>query len=369
MLITDFGSGIRVAPPTAALAAMTAMTVAQLSNNRFIVGLGASGPQVVEGWHGVPYGSALERTREYVQIIRTILKRDAPLEHHGAHYDIPLRGGTGLGKPLNGEWVHRPDRFAALAGLEPGELVSAEALSKVLLHPQGGLKGIPGGARRVLLLNQADTEALREEGRQIAEKCLEESLTLDPSHEGRGEGDGELFIPAYHCAIVASLNHLSSESSKARPVSSVHEPIAIVLLAAAATLLINHRYPLSTHVPVLVRATLERAGFEVPKWIYHWEYWGHLSSIEKAFESINFGLRTLDHNVPVHTTPVERAKKLTGILPKMSAQIKVLLDEHQTSLYTSRIGDVTQARRAAFDIRQQVIIERIRRLFFGKRLP
>ncbi|MGE5641371.1 MAG: transglutaminase domain-containing protein [Byssovorax cruenta] len=152
------------------------------------------------------------------------------------------------------------------------------------------------------------------------------------------------------------------------PLSPLFYAIPIVLLAAAATLLINHRYPLSTHVPVLVRATLERAGFEVPKWIYHWEYWGHLSSIEKAFESINFGLRTLDHNVPVHTTPVERAKKLTGILPKMSAQIKVLLDEHQTSLYTSRVANVIPARRAAFDIRKQVILERIRYLFYGKPL-
>ena len=117
-----------------------------------------------------------------------------------------------------------------------------------------------------------------------------------------------------------------------------------------------------------MRATLERAGFEVPKWIYHWEYWGHLSPIEKAFESINFGLRTLDHAVPVHTTPVERAKKLSGLLPQMSAQIKVLLDEHQTSLYTSRIANVIPARRAAFDIRKQVFLERIRYLFYGKPL-
>jgi transglutaminase-like putative cysteine protease len=152
------------------------------------------------------------------------------------------------------------------------------------------------------------------------------------------------------------------------PLSPLLYVIPIVLLVAAATLLLNHRYPFSAHVPVLVRATLERAGFEVPKWIYHWEYWGHLSSIEKAFESINFGLRTLDHSVPVHTTPVERAKKLTGILPVMSSQIKVLLDEHQTSLYTSRVANVIPARRAAFDIRKQVILERIRYLFYGKPL-
>ena len=65
-----------------------------------LLGLGVSGPQVVEGWHGVPYGKPLVRTREYVEILHAILKRESPLEHHGEHYDIPVRGGTGLGKPL-----------------------------------------------------------------------------------------------------------------------------------------------------------------------------------------------------------------------------------------------------------------------------
>jgi len=81
-------------------AAMTAATLDLLSRGRLLLGLGVSGPQVVEGWHGVPYGKPLVRTREYVEIIRRILKRDEPLEYHGEYYDIPLRGGTGLGKPL-----------------------------------------------------------------------------------------------------------------------------------------------------------------------------------------------------------------------------------------------------------------------------
>ena len=64
--------------------------------------LGLSGPQVVEGWHGVPYGKPLGKTREYVSVVREILRRERPLEHHGAHYDIPYAGAdaTGLGKPL-----------------------------------------------------------------------------------------------------------------------------------------------------------------------------------------------------------------------------------------------------------------------------
>jgi len=79
---------------------MTAATLDLLTGGRFLLGLGMSGPQVVEGWHGVPYGKPLVRTREYVEIVRAILKREKPLEHHGEHYDIPVRGGTWLGKPL-----------------------------------------------------------------------------------------------------------------------------------------------------------------------------------------------------------------------------------------------------------------------------
>jgi F420-dependent oxidoreductase-like protein len=80
-------------------AAMTAVTLDMLSGGRFLMGLGTSGPQVVEGWHGQEWGKPLGKTREYVDIVRTILRRER-LEHHGVHYDIPVQGGTGLGKPL-----------------------------------------------------------------------------------------------------------------------------------------------------------------------------------------------------------------------------------------------------------------------------
>ncbi|HEX5836699.1 MAG TPA: hypothetical protein VFY26_02630, partial [Anaerolineales bacterium] len=72
--------------------------------------------------------------------------------------------------------------------------------------------------------------------------------------------------------------------------------------------------------------------------------------------------------VPVHNTPVERARKLTGLLPHMSEQIKLLLDEHQTYLYTSRDANAVQARRAAFAIRKQVIVERLRYFLYGRPL-
>src|SRR5271165_2177542 len=87
---------------TPAMTAMTAMTLDALSGGRFILGLGPSGPQVIEGWHGVAYGKPLTRTREYVTIIRQILDRNEPLTHTGEHYQIPYAGpgATGLGKSL-----------------------------------------------------------------------------------------------------------------------------------------------------------------------------------------------------------------------------------------------------------------------------
>ena len=97
----NVGTAIMQMPArTPAMTAMTAATIDLLTGGRFMLGIGASGPQVVEGWHGVVYGKLLTRTREYVEIVRTILKREQPLEHHGEYYDIPVKGGTGLGKPL-----------------------------------------------------------------------------------------------------------------------------------------------------------------------------------------------------------------------------------------------------------------------------
>ena len=87
---------------TPAMAAMTAMSLAELSGGRFICGLGASGPQVVEGWHGVPYGKPLTRLKEYVGIMRQIFAREAPATFEGELYQLPYKGedATGLGRPL-----------------------------------------------------------------------------------------------------------------------------------------------------------------------------------------------------------------------------------------------------------------------------
>jgi F420-dependent oxidoreductase-like protein len=87
---------------TPAMTASTATSLDQLSGGRFLLGLGVSGPQVVEGWHGQPFGKPLVKTREYVSIVRKIWAREEPVEHDGVHYQIPYRGpgATGLGKPL-----------------------------------------------------------------------------------------------------------------------------------------------------------------------------------------------------------------------------------------------------------------------------
>ena len=79
---------------------MTAITLDHLTGGRFILGLGVSGPQVVEGWYSQEYAKPLARTREYVDIVRAIVARDKPVEYVGEHYQMPLVGGTGLGKPL-----------------------------------------------------------------------------------------------------------------------------------------------------------------------------------------------------------------------------------------------------------------------------
>jgi F420-dependent oxidoreductase-like protein len=95
------GTGILQMPArTPAMTAMSAATLDLLSGGRVLLGLGLSGPQVVEGWHGQPYGRPLRRTREYVEIVRSIWARREPLNYQGAEYQIPIQGGTGLGKPL-----------------------------------------------------------------------------------------------------------------------------------------------------------------------------------------------------------------------------------------------------------------------------
>ena len=97
----QLGTGIvQISARTPAATAMAAMTLDHLSGGRLILGLGASGPQVVEGWYGQPYPKPLARTREYIDIVRRIVARGEPVDAQGDFYNMPYPGGAGLGKPL-----------------------------------------------------------------------------------------------------------------------------------------------------------------------------------------------------------------------------------------------------------------------------
>jgi F420-dependent oxidoreductase-like protein len=130
------GTGIMQMPArTPACAAMTAMSLQALSGGRFLCGIGPSGPQVVEGWHGQPYGKPLMRTKEYVSIIRQIFARSGPLEHRGEHYQIPYTGSgaTGLGKPLKSIVRPNPDLKIYTASIgAPGLKIAGEVADGVL---------------------------------------------------------------------------------------------------------------------------------------------------------------------------------------------------------------------------------------------
>ena len=127
---------------TPAMTAMTAMSLDSLSGGRFILGLGPSGPQVVEGWHGVAYGKPLTRTREYITIVRKILAREAPVEHKGDHYEIPYAGddASGLGKPLKSILHGRPDMRIFTASIGPAGIACsaevADGLIPVWMDPE-----------------------------------------------------------------------------------------------------------------------------------------------------------------------------------------------------------------------------------------
>ncbi|MEM9684377.1 MAG: LLM class F420-dependent oxidoreductase, partial [Pseudomonadota bacterium] len=126
------GTGIiQMGARVPAMAAMTAMTLQAMSGNRFILGIGPSGPQVIEGWYGVPYGKPLTRTREYIDIVRKVLRREVPLTHEGFHYQIPKtgEGTTGLGKALKSILHGDPSLPIYTAAITPAGLRTAAEIA------------------------------------------------------------------------------------------------------------------------------------------------------------------------------------------------------------------------------------------------
>jgi F420-dependent oxidoreductase-like protein len=122
------GTGImQMSARTPTCAAMTAATLQAMSKNRFLLGVGPSGPQVIEGWHGLPYGKPLTRTKEYIEIVRKVFARETPLEHRGEHYQIPYAGtdASGLGKPLKSILHANRDLPIYTAAITPAGLRTA----------------------------------------------------------------------------------------------------------------------------------------------------------------------------------------------------------------------------------------------------
>ncbi|HLF73381.1 MAG TPA: selenium cofactor biosynthesis protein YqeC [Anaerolineales bacterium] len=154
------------------------------------------------GYHSIPLLIEADGARQ--KPLKAWADHEPPIPAFVQHV-VQVAGLTGLGKLLTEEFIHRPDIFSRLSGLNTGEAVTSEALVRVLIHPEGGLKNIPTGARKVALLNQADTPSLQALGRGIA---------------------GQL-IPAYHAAMIAS--------TKQEQVFAVHEPIAGIILAAGGS--------------------------------------------------------------------------------------------------------------------------------------
>lgn len=139
----NVGTGIIQMPArTPACAAMTAMTLQALSGGRFILGIGPSGPQVIEGWHGVAYGRPLTRTREYIDIIRQALAREAPVTHDGYHYQLPYQGpdASGLGKPLKSILHGDPSLKIFTAAVTPAGLRTsaeiADGMFPIFMSPE-----------------------------------------------------------------------------------------------------------------------------------------------------------------------------------------------------------------------------------------
>lgn len=147
--------------------------------------------------------------------------RGRPLKAPAAHEPVipswveavlVVAGLSAIGQPLEEHWVHRPERFAELANLEPGVPISVNSLASLLAHPQGGLKGIPPTACRIALLNQADTAELQAIGFHLAERLL----------------------GPYQAVLVASLDAPQASTCNGEKVLAVFEPVAGVILAAGA---------------------------------------------------------------------------------------------------------------------------------------
>ena len=185
-----------------------------------------TGPEIGGGrLSGLPEGAldALNKAAKQCGVhllIEADGSRRRPLKAPAAHEPamppwvelvVVVAGLSALGKPLDEDWVHRPERFAALSGLVPGSPITAEGLVRVLTHPSGGLKDIPECARRVVLLNQAD----------------------EPVRQSQAAGMAPDLLACYSQVVVAALQ--TPARVEAGPALVVHERVAGIILAAGGS--------------------------------------------------------------------------------------------------------------------------------------
>jgi F420-dependent oxidoreductase-like protein len=268
---------MQMAARTPAMTAMTATTLDQLSGGRFLLGLGVSGPQVVEGWHGQPYGKPLVRTREYVEIVRRIWARERPLEHQGEHYRIPYRGpgATGLGKPLKSILHGRripiylaaigPKSVAQAAEIADGWMpiwyspyrtqVYAEALAAGFGRAGGGTsRATFDVAPSVTVVQGPDTQACLDRvkpalalyigGMGARGKNFYHDLACRYGFEAAARAIQDLYLAGKKDEAVAAVpDRLADEVSLVGPPERIRDRLAPWREAGVTTLLCNTRQP------------------------------------------------------------------------------------------------------------------------------
>ncbi len=227
----------------------------------------------------------------------------APAEHEPpvppfVEQVVLVAGLSGVGQPLNETFVHRPEIFGRLAGLQKGERIDAESLARVLNHPEGGLKNIPPGARRMVLLNQAD-----DEGRQALGKRL-----------------AELLLPSWEAVVIASL--------KQGRVFAVHERVAgIVLAAGGAKRFGRPKQVLEWEGKPLVRHAVEsalRAGLRPLIVVTGWAH----DAVETALSDLEVSFAFNSHWESGQASSVRRGiEALRALDPAVGAAIFLLADQ------------------------------------------
>jgi F420-dependent oxidoreductase-like protein len=248
--------------------AMTAMTLDALSGGRFILGLGTSGPQVVEGWHGRPWHKPLTWLREYLTIVKEIFARERPLEFQGEHYQIPYRGehSTGLGKPLKSILHGRKDIPIYTGSMAPkGQELCAEMADGLLLtcmnpeHPEVIIDNLKagferaGGGKGLAQFDIAPTVAvIVSDDLEAARAPLKQSLALYAGGMGAREKNfyNEYLRRAGFEAEALEIQNLFLDGKKREAVAAVSDAMVDALYLVGSKARIRDRFAAWKQAPI-----------------------------------------------------------------------------------------------------------------------